>query len=74
MPVGGPVMVRKPKQRNGELLLFGASGSMNRVPFQKSRDYLGFCHLTSPFPSAHPSALPLPDLIPLSAFLFFFFS
>lgn len=58
MPVGDPVIVRKLKQRNGQLILFGASGEMNRVPFHKSQDYLAFCHLTSPFPSAHTPLRP----------------
>lgn len=40
---------------------------MDRVALHKSQGYLGFCHLTSPFPSALPSH----DLILLAALLLF---
>lgn len=55
----------------GRLLLVTASRWVDRVALRKSQDYLGFCHLTSPFPSAHPCALPWLDLILLGEFLLF---
>lgn len=42
MPVGDPATFRKLKQRNGQLLLFGASGEMNREAFYQSQEYLVF--------------------------------
>lgn len=72
MPVGDPVIARKLKQRNGQLLLLGASREMNRVPLHKSQDYLGFCHLTSPFPSAY-IPVPSPDLTSFFWVHFYFF-
>lgn len=63
---GDPVIFRKLKQRNAQLLSGSTSGSMDRVAFHKRQGYLGFCHLTS-FPSAFPSH----DLILLGAFLLF---
>lgn len=42
MPVCDPARFGKLKQRNGQLLLFGASGKMNRVGFYQSQEYLVF--------------------------------